>query len=162
MLGAAFLSKSPPIRRRVAPATPAAADRRLIPSTIELPLYIREGVEAYMLRHPGNTFTTVVLAGLQALGIEVEDEDLVPERAMKKLRKRAVLVDDTPATLKPTTIRVPRYVRVRAEHYLLERPEMRFRHLVMAGFRKLGIKVQAEDMIAERQNVLAVAPGRRT
>jgi hypothetical protein len=38
---------------------------------------------------------------------------------------------------------------------------MRFRHLVMAGFKKLGIKINEEDLIAERQNVLADAPPSR-
>ncbi len=50
------------------------------------------------------------------------------------------------------------YVRVRAEEYLLDHPQMRFRHLVMAGFKKLGIKVDKDDLVAERQNVLAAAP----
>jgi hypothetical protein len=31
----------------------------------------------------------------------------------------------------------------------------------MAGFKKLGIKVNKEDLVAERQNVLAAAPVRR-
>ena len=134
-----------------------AADRRLVPSNIELPLYVRQGVEAYMLDNPGTAFGTVVLAGFRKLGIAIEDEDLVPERAMRKVRARGTSPDDTPNTLSATTLRVPRYARVRAEAYLLDHPDMRLRHLVMAGFRKLGIHVEPDDLIAERTNVLAQA-----
>ena len=139
-----------------------ATDRRPTASNIALPLYVREGVNAYMIAHEGSTFRTVVMEGLRALGIAIDDEDMIPERAMRTPRKRDVGPDDTPATLKPTSIRLPRYVRVRAEEYLLVHPEMRFRHLVMAGFRKLGIKVHKADLLAERQNVLAAAPARQS
>ena len=151
------MAQSPPARPRRAPAAPTAADRRLLASNIELPLYVREGVEAYMLANEDTTFRTVVMAGLRELGIQIEDEDLVPERAMRKPRKREPMEGDTPDTLKPTSIRVPRYVRLRAEEYLLTRPQMRFRHLVMAGLRELGIKVDDKDLVAERQNVLAAS-----
>lgn len=157
MFGVPALAQSPPARPRRPPAAPTAADRRLLASNIELPLYVREGVEAYMLANEDTTFRTVVMAGLRKLGIQIEDEDLVPERAMRKPRKREFVEGDTPDTLKPTSIRVPRYVRLRSEEYLLTRPHMRFRHLVMAGLRELGIKVDDKDLIAERQNVLAAS-----
>ena len=147
-------SSSAPNRRVAA----GAIDRRLIASSIELPIYVREGVEAYMIAHEDSTFRTIVMEGLRALGIAIDDEDMIPERAMRTPRKRDVRPDDTPATLRPTSIRLPRYVRVRAEEYLLDHPQMRFRHLVMAGFRKLGIPVNKADLVAERQNVLAAAP----
>ena len=149
-----FQSSSVPSRRVVA----GAIDRRLIASNIELPIYVREGVEAYMIAHEGSTFRTVVMQGLRALGITIDDEDMIPERAMRTPRKRDVKPADTPATLKPTSIRLPRYVRVRAEKYLLDYPQMRFRHLVMAGFKELGIEVNKTDLVAERQNVLAALP----
>jgi len=154
MYGVADLAPAPPSRGH----RPAAVDRRLVASNLEVPLYVREGVEQYMLTHADTTFRTVVMEGLRALGIAIEAEDLVPERAMRKPRQREALPDDTPDTLKPTSIKLPRYVRVRAEAYLLQHPEMRFRHLVMAGFKALGIPVKDEDLIAERQNVLAEAP----
>lgn len=131
-------------------------DRRLIASNIELPIYVREAVEAYMIAHEGSTFRTVVMEGLRALGIAIDDEDMIPERAMRTPRRRDVKPEDTPTTLKPTSIRLPRYVRVRAEEYLLDHPQMRFRHLVMAGLRKLGMQVDDADLVTERQNVLAV------
>ena len=37
---------------------------------------------------------------------------------------------------------------------------MRFRHLVMAGFKELGIPVDKADLLAERRNVLAELPAR--
>lgn len=156
MLGVPFLAK-PVAAVPVAPRDIDAADRRAVPSNIELPLYVREGVEAYMLDNPGSSFGTVVLAGFRKLGIRIEDEDLVPERAMRKVRSRVTFPDDTPNTLRATTLRLPRYARVRAEAYLLDHPDMRLRHLVMAGFRKLGIHVEPADLIAERTNVLAQA-----
>ena len=139
-----------------------ATDRRPTASNIALPLYVREGVNAYMIAHEGSTFRTVVMQGLRAIGIAIDDEDMIPERAMRTPRKRDVGPDDSPATLKPTSIRLPRYVRVRAEEYLLDNPQMRFRHLVMAGFKELGITVNKDDLVAERQNVLATAPARQS
>ena len=111
-----------------------------------------------MLAHKGTTFRTLVMMGLRQLGIEIEDDDLVPERAMRTPRRRTTSDEDTPDTLQATSIRLPRYVRVRAGEYLLAHPDMRFRHLVMAGFRKLGIRVAKADLVAERQNVLAEIP----
>jgi hypothetical protein len=145
-----------PARRGHQPA--AVLDRRPLASNIEIPLYVREGVEAYMVAHEESTFRTVVMEGFRALGIEIEDPDLLPERAMRRLRQRETKPGDTPDTRKPTTLRLPRYVRVRAEAYLLRHPEMRFRNLVMAGLRELGIKINDEDLIAERHNVLAEVP----
>jgi hypothetical protein len=156
MYGVQALPTRPPARSPRAPARSAAGDKQVLASNIELPLYVREGVEAYMLDNPGHTFRTVVMSGLKAIGIDIDDEDLIPERAMRTPRQREVLPDDTPHTLKPTSIKLPRYVRVRAEEYLLGHPQMRFRHLVMAGFLQLGIHVEAADLIAERQNVLAM------
>ena len=75
----------------------------------------------------------------------------------RKPGKRDVQPDDFPETLKPTSIRLPYYVRARAEEYLLDHPQMRFRHLAMAALKELGIEVNDEDLVAERQNVLAVA-----
>ena len=138
--------------RRVAPGP---IDRRPVASNIELPVYVREAVEAYMIAHEGSTFRTVAMEGLRALGIAIDDEDMIPERAMRTPRKRDVQPEDTPTTLKPTSIRLPRYVRVRAEEYLLDYPEMRFRHLIMAGFKKLGMQIDDADLVTERRNVLA-------
>lgn len=138
-------------------ATAVRLDRRPVSCNVAVPIYVREGVEAYMLAHDDSTFRTVVMQGLRALGIVIEDEDMVPERAMRKPRKRDVGPDDTPATLKSTSIRLPHYVRVRAEEYLMGHPQMRFRHLVMAALKELGIRVNDDDLVAERQNVLATA-----
>jgi len=134
-----------------------ALDRRPVSCNIAVPIYVREGVEAYMLAYEDSTFRTVVMQGLRALGIAIDDEDMIPERAMRKPRKRDVKPDDTSETLKPTSIRLPHYVRARAEEYLLGHPQMRFRHLVMAALKELGIEVNDDDLVAERQNVLAVA-----
>lgn len=143
-----------------APPRPTAAgslDRRPVSCNIAVPVYVRENLQAYMLAHEDSTFRTVVMQGLRSLGIAIDDEDMIPERAMRRSRKRDVQPDDTPGTLKPTSIRLPYYVRARAEEYLLDHPQMRFRHLAMAALKELGIEVNDEDLVAERQNVLAVA-----
>lgn len=153
MFGGASLAPTvdAPSRRRAA----GVLDRRLIASNVQLPVYVRDGVEAYMLAHQGSTLRTVVMEGFRALGIDIEDDDMIPERAMRTPRKRTRGPGDTASTLRPTSIKLPRYVRVRAEEYLLDHPQMRFRHLVMAAFKKLGIEVHENDLVAERQNVLA-------
>jgi len=52
-----------------------------------------------------------------------------------------------------------RRLAARCDHpTILHALQMRFRHLVMAGFKKLGIKVDKDDLVTERQNVLAAAP----
>jgi hypothetical protein len=86
--GAKTRGNPPPPRRPRASACSASGDKQVLASNIELPLYVREGVEAYMLDNPGHTFRTVVMAGLQALG------------------QREVLPDDTPQTLKPTSLKL--------------------------------------------------------
>ena len=153
MYGTVVLAHAPSPSRPHPAVSPL--DRQLIASNVELPVYVRNGVEDYMIAHEGSTLRTVVLEGFRALGIAIEDEDMIPERAMRTPRKRTTGPDHTDASLRPTSIRVPRYVRRRAEDYLLGHPQMRFRHLVMAGFRELGIEVHDEDLVAERQNVLA-------
>ncbi len=138
-------------------ATAGRLDRRPVSCNVALPTYVCEGLEAYMMAHEGSTFRTVVMQGLRSLSIAIEDEDMIPERAMRKPRKRDAKPGDSPATLRPTSIRLPYYVRARAEGYLLDHPQMRFRHLVMAALKKLGIEVHDDDLVAERQNVLAAA-----
>jgi hypothetical protein len=44
---------------------------------------------------------------------------------------------------------------VAAEAYLLTHPEMRFRQLIMAGFKALGIDIDDEDLVTQRRSVLA-------
>jgi len=156
MYGGASLTQtlSAPRRRTAA----GSLDRRPVSCNVAVPVYVRDGLQAYMLTHEDSTFRTVVMQGLRALGIAIDDEDMIPERAMRKPRKRDVQPDDAPETLKPTSIRLPYYVRARAEEYLLDHPQMRFRHLVMAALKELGIEVNDNDLKAERQNVLAAVP----
>ena len=134
---------SPESGNRVRPA----ADRALIPVTVQLPAYVRERVDAHLVDNPGANLRTLVLEGFRALKIQIDDEDLTTPRATRKLRER------DPKLVHQTTLRLPRYVRGAAEEYLIDHPQMRFRNLVMAGFRALGIKIDDEDLIAERQNV---------
>lgn len=154
MLGVECLPKRPSAPARARPRW-SAADKTLIPVTVELPAYVRERVDAHILDNPGTNLRFLVLEGFQSLGIAIDEEDLIAERKTVKLRQR----EARPVT--QTTIRLPRYVRGLAEEYLLDHPEMRLRHLVMAGFRSLGIEINDEDLIAERQNVAAATLRRR-
>jgi len=156
MYGGASLTQTPSAPRRRTAA--GSLDRRPVSCNVAVPVYVREGLEAYMLAHEASTFRTVVMQGLRALGITIEDEDMIPERAMRRPRKRDVQPDDAPTTRKPTSVRLPYYVRAHAEEYLLDHPQMRFRHLVMAALKELGIEVSDVDLVAERRNVLAAVP----
>lgn len=53
--------------------------------------------------------------------------------------------------LKGTNIEFPAYVWEQVRAYLDEHPEQRVRHMVMAGFQALGLKIDPEDLVAERR-----------
>ncbi len=53
--------------------------------------------------------------------------------------------------LKGTNIEFPTYVWEQVRSYLDEHPEQRVRHMVMAGFQALGLKIDPEDLVAERR-----------
>lgn len=56
-----------------------------------------------------------------------------------------------PKAVKKTSLELPDYVWEAAREYLNDKPDMRFRNMVMAGFRALGLKIADEDLIAERK-----------
>ena len=67
------------------PAGPAPAgsppDRReLRKSSIELPAYVWDQVRTYLDAHPEQRVRHMVMAGFQALGLQIDPEDLVAER----------------------------------------------------------------------------------
>ena len=139
-----------------------AHDRSPLRTNLALPAYVRERLDAYIEAHPGTTFRSVIMEGLAELGIEIDEDDMTPERARRRARATSDWARLDPSDITTTSLVLPRYVRARAEAYLLDHPDMRFRHLVLAGLAALGIKIHAEDMVAERQNVsgLIVKPGR--
>lgn len=53
--------------------------------------------------------------------------------------------------LRYTSLGLPDYVWDATKEYLDKHPDMRFRNMVMAGFRELGIKIEDDDLIAERK-----------
>ena len=59
--------------------------------------------------------------------------------------------EDPRRVLKGTSLELPAYVWDQARAYLNDKPDMRFRHMVMAGFRALGLEIDDEDLIAERK-----------
>lgn len=140
-----------------------ALDRSPLRTSLELPAYVRERLDAYIEAHPGTTFRSVIMEGLAELGIEIDEDDMTPERARRRTRATSDWARLNPADITTTSLVLPQYVRARAEEYLLDHPDMRFRHLVLAGLAALGIEIHAEDMIAERQNVsaLMIKPSRR-
>lgn len=141
-----------------------ALDRSPLKTNLELPAYVRERLDAYIEAHPGSTFRSVIMEGLVELGIEIDENDIRPERARRHARVTSNWARLNPSDITTTSVVLPQYVRARAEEYLLDHPDMRFRHLVLAGLAALGIKIHAEDMIAERQNVsgLIVRPRGRS
>jgi len=56
-------------------------------TSIFLPPYVQDQMESWLDKHPDHTQNTMILIGLQSLGIDVRDDDLVPKR---KRRRRAV------------------------------------------------------------------------
>ena len=63
-------------------ASPEAdADRRKLRGTsIELPAYVWDQVRAYLDAHPEQRVRHMVMTGFQALGLQIDPEDLVAER----------------------------------------------------------------------------------
>lgn len=53
--------------------------------------------------------------------------------------------------LKATNVELPAYVWEQVRTYLDEHPEQRVRHMIMAGFQALGLKIDPEDLVAERR-----------
>lgn len=56
-----------------------------------------------------------------------------------------------PKAVKKTSLELPDYVWEAAREYLNDKPDMRFRNMVMAGFRALGLNIDDEDLVAERK-----------
>ena len=72
--------------------------------------------------------------------------------------KPKIPADPTPADAPPdrrklrgTSIELPAYVWDQIRAYLDTHPEMRVRHMVMAGFQALGLQIDPEDLVAERR-----------
>ena len=59
--------------------------------------------------------------------------------------------DEDRRKLKGTSIELPAYVWTQVRAYLDEHPEQRVRHMIMAGFQALGLKIDPEDLVAERR-----------
>ena len=65
-----------------APTQPKeASDRRKLRGTnVELPVYVWDQVRIYLDEHPEQRIRHMVMAGFQALGLQIDPEDLVAER----------------------------------------------------------------------------------
>lgn len=50
-----------------------------------------------------------------------------------------------------TSIDIPHYVMDQIREYLAEHRELKFKHMVLLGLTKLGIKVEPEDLKPERR-----------
>ena len=67
------------------PADPAPSDatpdrRKLRGTSIELPAYVWDQVRTYLDGHPEMRVRSMVMAGFQALGLQIDPEDRVAER----------------------------------------------------------------------------------
>ena len=63
-----------------APAEASPGRRTLRATNIELPVYVWDQVRAYLDVHPEQRVRHMVMAGFQALGLQIDPEDLVAER----------------------------------------------------------------------------------
>ena len=61
-------------------ATEPDTRRKLKGTNIELPTYVWEQVRVYLDEHPDQRIRHMVMAGFQALGLQIDPEDLVAER----------------------------------------------------------------------------------
>ena len=66
-----------------------------------------------------------------------------PAEAPRKPRKQA--------SGHSTSIDIPHYVMDQIREYLAEHRELKFKHMVLLGLTKLGIKVEPEDLKPERR-----------
>lgn len=63
-----------------APADEAQDRRKLRGTSIELPAYVWDQVRTYLDAHPEQRVRHMIMAGFQALGLQIDPEDLVAER----------------------------------------------------------------------------------
>ncbi len=54
--------------------------RKLRGTSIELPAYVWDQVKAYLDAHPDQRVRHMIMAGFEALGLQIDPEDLVAER----------------------------------------------------------------------------------
>ena len=74
-----------------------------------------------------------------------------PKGKRKEGPETAETAVDPRRSLKGTSLELPAYVWDQAREYLNDKPDMRFRHLVMAGFKSLGFEIDDQDLVAERR-----------
>ena len=53
--------------------------------------------------------------------------------------------------LRGTNVEFPVYVWDQVRTYLDAHPDQRIRHMIMAGFKALGLEIDPEDLVAERR-----------
>ncbi len=75
------MPKTPTVPTAPAAAQPSEPDprRRLKGTSIELPAYVWEQVRSYLDKHLEQRVRHMVMAGFQALGLQIDPEDLVAE-----------------------------------------------------------------------------------
>lgn len=73
--GQARASTVPP-----APPTPKPAEEPAHVTTFKMPAYVQRQIQQRLLEQPGENVRTLILRGLSAIGIHVEDHDLTPQR----------------------------------------------------------------------------------
>lgn len=131
----------------------ASVDRRPTNYTIKEPRYVWSNIDTWLSQHEEHTVSTLCLLALSKVGIDIEPEDLTPQR--KRLNALRA-PDGDPREPIPRCVRIPRYVRMRAEHHLRTRPDLTFKHLVMQGLHQLGIAIDSEDLVAVRTRRIAL------
>ncbi len=63
-----------------APPEEALDRRKLRGTSIELPTYVWDQVRTYLEEHPEQRVRHMIMAGFQALGLQIDPEDLIAER----------------------------------------------------------------------------------
>lgn len=69
------------LRHRAPPVTRSEKEKPdAIVTTIRYPRYIARLMTQWLHDNPGHTKTSLILNGLRAMGLPVDDEDLLPQR----------------------------------------------------------------------------------
>ncbi|PYD79379.1 hypothetical protein CFR80_15155 [Komagataeibacter oboediens] len=135
MLGVEMVATRPKVTR------PREGRKDLLRSFIRLPVYLWNDVGAYAERQENMSIKNVLMAGLRALGMDIDDEDLTTRK-----RRPIKHYDDTVDSMSQvsTTLQLPRYVWDQVESYVMAE-KISKRHVFIRGLKALDFPVREED-----------------
>lgn len=107
---------------------------------------VRRQLEDYVNANE-TSMRCAILEALKRAGIQVQAEDLTPER--KRSLKPHQADEDDADKLVGLSVTLPVYVRVLAEEWMHQHPGMRLVNMLHTGLKKMGFEVDDEDLKAK-------------